>query len=47
MKKILSGAEFERFLDSNFPQWNESLITTGFEFDVKRLGNNENFPKVP
>ena len=37
----LSGAELERFVDSDFPQWNESWITTGFEFDIKRLGNIE------
>ena len=37
----LSGAELERFVDSEYPQWNESWITTGFEFDIKRLGNIE------
>ena len=36
-----SGAELERFVDSDFPKWNESWITTGFEFDIKRLGNIE------
>ena len=38
---IKTGAELERFMDSEFPQWNESWITTGFEFDIKRLGDIE------
>ena len=38
---LFPGAELERFVDSDFPQWNESWITTGFEFDIKRLGNIE------
>ena len=43
----LSGAELERFVDSEYPQWNESWITTGFEFDIKRLGNIEGIIKPP
>ena len=38
---IKTGAELERFIDSEFPQWNESWITTGFEFDINRLGSIE------
>ena len=44
---LFSGAELERFVDSDFPQWNESLITTGFEFDIKRLGNIEGIIEPP
>ena len=35
---LLSGAELERFVDDDYSKWNESWITTGFEFDIKRLG---------
>ena len=31
----------ERFVDDDYPKWNESWITTGFEFDIKRLGDIE------
>ena len=37
----MSGAELERFVDDDYPKWNESWITTGFEFDIKRLGHIE------
>ena len=37
----LSGAELERFVDSEYPQFDKSSITTGFEFDIKRLGGIE------
>ena len=37
----LSGAELERFVDSEYPQFDKSWINTGFEFDIKRLGGIE------
>ena len=41
IRNLFPGAELERFVDDNFPQWRESWITTGFEFDIKRLGHIE------
>ncbi len=31
----------ERFVDDDYPMWNESWLTTGVEFDIKRLGDIE------
>ena len=42
---LFPGPELERFIDSEFPQWSESWITTGFEFDIKRLGDIEGIIK--
>ena len=38
------GQEFDRFLQSTFPQWNERLITPGFDFDDKKLHCIRGFP---
>ena len=38
------GEEFDRFLQSTFPQWNERLITPGFSFDDKKLHCIRGFP---
>ena len=32
------------FLDIAHPDWNSTLITTGFEFDPKKLHGKEGFP---
>ena len=40
----LSGEEFERFLVSTFPHWNDRLITPGFEFDDRKLHSTRGFP---
>ena len=32
------------FLDIAHPDWNSTLITTGFEFDPKQLHSKEGFP---
>ena len=40
----LSGEEFERFLVSTFPHWNDRLITPGFEFDDRKLHCTRGFP---
>ena len=34
------------FLDIAHPDWNSTLITTGFEFDPKQLHGKEGFPVV-
>ena len=34
------------FLDIAHPDWNSTLITTGFEFDPKQLHGKEGFPAV-
>ena len=38
------GEEFDRFLQTTFPQWNERLITPGFDFDDKKLHCIRGFP---
>ena len=40
----LSEEEFERFLVSTFPHWNDRLITPGFEFDDRKLHCTRGFP---
>ena len=40
----LSGEEFEKFLVSTFPHWNDRLITPGFEFDDRKLHSTRGFP---
>ena len=46
-KNHILGAELKRFIDDEFSNWNESWITTGFEFDIKRLGDIEGIIERP
>ena len=32
----MSGSELERFVDDDYPKWNESWIITWFKFDIKK-----------
>ena len=38
------GEAFRGYVDLAHPDWNTSLITTGFEFDTSRLKGIEGFP---
>ena len=47
IRNLFTGDELERFVDDNYSRWKESWITTGFEFDIKRLGDIEGIIKPP
>ena len=44
LETVSIGEAFRGYVDLAHPDWNTSLITTGFEFDTSRLKGIEGFP---
>ena len=43
LETVSIGEAFRGYVDLSHPDWNTSLITTGFEFDTTRLKGKEGF----